>query len=587
MKDKIIGIDLGTTNSVVAHMHQEHGVEIIEIDNERKIKSVVSYIDKSDPIVGEEANNYSVQNPNKTIKSIKRKMGTDYKITIDGKEYTPVDISADILRYLKRNAEDQIGQEISDAVITVPAYFNDKQRNATKNAGEIAGFDVHRIINEPTAASMSYGLITEETDENILVYDLGGGTFDVTVLDISYGMYEIKSTAGDNKLGGDDWTKRICNHIIEKFQDKYNLDHIYSKPHLYQKILEQSENAKKQLMAHENYTIIIPIQNTSLELQENKLEYKLSRNEFQEITEDLINRTADPLESAIVDAGLEYDDIGTILLTGGSTRMHQVKDLIKDKFGKIPLDTIDPDESVALGAAIQGAVLDDKEYPNSMVQDIVLLDVVSLSLGVEIQGGLFEPIIDKNTTIPVKKTKVFTTSKDAQTKVEVKVYQGEREIADQNTFLDSFLLKNIPIMRAGVPEIEVTFKMNEDGILEVSAYEKSQNSEKKITVDGGVGLSEDEVESKKKDARKYENVDKEKRKQITLSNKAQSDIRNAKIVKDRYDLTNRMNKKLNSLISDIEKETNRDDIDTEKISLKLSDLDLLMNEIRNKCDRIR
>lgn len=587
MKDKIIGIDLGTTNSVVAHMHQEHGVEIIEIDNERKIKSVVSYIDKSDPIVGEEANNYSVQNPNKTIKSIKRKMGTDYNITIDGKEYTPVDISADILRYLKRNAEDQIGQEISDAVITVPAYFNDKQRNATKNAGEIAGFDVHRIINEPTAASMSYGLITEETDENILVYDLGGGTFDVTVLDISYGMYEIKSTAGDNKLGGDDWTKRICNHIIEKFQDKYNLDHIYSKPHLYQKILEQSENAKKQLMDRENYTIIIPIQNTSLELQENKLEYKLSRNEFQEITEDLINRTADPLESAIVDAGLEYDDIGTILLTGGSTRMHQVKDLIKDKFGKVPLDTIDPDESVALGAAIQGAVLDDKEYPNSMVQDIVLLDVVSLSLGVEIQGGLFEPIIDKNTTIPVKKTKVFTTSKDAQTKVEVKVYQGEREIADQNTFLDSFLLKNIPIMRAGVPEIEVTFKMNEDGILEVSAYEKSQNSEKKITVDGGVGLSEDEVESKKKDARKYENVDKEKRKQITLSNKAQSDIRNAKIVKDRYDLTNRMNKKLNSLISDIEKETNRDDIDTEKISLKLSDLDLLMNEIRNKCDRIR
>lgn len=587
MTDKIIGIDLGTTNSVVAHMDSENGPEIIEIDGKRKIKSVVSYIDKDNPVVGEEANNYSVQNPNKTIKSIKRKMGTDYTLTINGEEYTPVDISADILKYIKQNAEEQLGEKINDAVITVPAYFNDKQRNATKDAGEIAGFNVHRIINEPTAASMSYGLITKERDENILVYDLGGGTFDVTVLDITYGMYEIKSTAGNNKLGGDDWTKRICNHIIDKFQDMYNIDHIHSKPHLYQKILEQSEIAKKRLMDYEDYTIIIPIQNTSLELQEDKLEYNLSRKEFQDITEDLINKTIDPLDSAIMDAGLEYDDIDTILLTGGSIRMHQVKDIIKDKFGKIPLDTIDPDESVALGAAIQGAVLDNKEYPNSMVQDIVLLDVVSLSLGVEIQGGLFEPIIDKNTTIPVKKRKVFTTSKDAQTKVDIKVYQGEREIADENVFLDSFSLTNIPIMRAGVPEIEVTFKVNEDGILEVSAYEKSQNNEKKITIEGGVGLSDDEIETKKKEAEKYENIDKEKRKEITLSNKAQSDIRNSKIVRDRYDLTNEMSKRINNLMSDIEEEIERDNIDTEKLSSKLSDLDLLINEIRNKCDRIR
>lgn len=583
MKDNIIGIDLGTTNSVVAYM-QDDSPKIIEINGNRKIKSIVSYINKNDPVVGEEANNYSVQNPNETIKSIKRKIGTDYTIQIHNEEYTPVDISADILRYIKQNVEKKLDKEIDGAVITVPAYFNDKQRNATRDAGEIAGFNVERIINEPTAAAMSYGLLTEDTDGYALVYDLGGGTFDVTILDITHGMYEIKSTSGNNKLGGDDWTKKITQYVIDQFESKYEINYIRSDPNLYREILDQSEECKKELLDNERTTIIIPEQ---ISTTDETLECSLTREKFQEITEDLLEKTLNPLQNALTDAELEYNDIDTVLLTGGSTRMQQVKNLIQDKFGKVPLDTIDPDESVALGAAIQGAILDDKSYDGTIVEDIVLLDVIPLSLGVEVQGGLFEPIIEKNTTIPVKRSREFTTSMDAQTKVNINVYQGEREIAEDNTFLDNFTFSNIPVMRAGQPNIVVEFKVNEDGILEVTAHEDSTGEEKRIEIEGGVGLSEDEVRNKKKEAEKYSDMDEKQRELIKVRNQCKNDIKNAKIVRKRYKLNEKYKNNITEIISDLDKFASGDNSDVQKAKSKSSELSMIINEIKNKCERKR
>lgn len=583
MKENIIGIDLGTTNSVVAHMDDENPA-IVEINGNRMIKSIVSYVNKDDPVVGEEANNYSVQNPNETIKSIKRKIGTDYTVQIHNEEYTPVDISADILKYIRLNAEEELGEEIDGAVITVPAYFNDKQRNATRDAGEIAGFNVERIINEPTAAAMSYGLLTEDTDGYVLVYDLGGGTFDVTILDITYGMYEINSTSGNNKLGGDDWTKKITQYVIDEFESNYNVSYIRSDPNLYREILEQSERCKKELLEKEQSSVIIPEQISTID---KTLTCKLSREKFQDITSDLLQKTVQPLQTALTDANLEYDDIDTVLLTGGSTRMIQVKELIKDKFGKVPLDTIDPDESVALGAAIQGAILDDKSYDGTVVDDIVLLDVIPLSLGVEVQGGLFEPVIEKNTTIPVKRSREFTTYQDGQTKVNINIYQGEREIADNNILLGKFTLSNIPVMRAGQPNIVVDFEVNENGILEVTAYENSTGEKKKIEIEGSVGLSEDEVRNKKREAEKYSDIDKRQKEKIKMQNQCKNDIKNAKIVKKRYKLNKKYKNDITNLISELEDFVSGNNIKIENAESKSSELNMLINEIKNKCERKR
>jgi molecular chaperone DnaK len=583
MKKNIIGIDLGTTNSVVAHMKNKEPL-IVEIDENRMIKSIVSYVNKDNPIVGEKANNYSVQNPNETIKSIKRKIGTDYTIQIDDEKYTPVDVSADILEYIRIKAEEELGEEIDGAVITVPAYFNDKQRNATRNAGEIAGINVERIINEPTAAAMSYGLLTEDTDGYILVYDLGGGTFDVTILDITYGMYEIKSTSGNNKLGGDDWTKKIAQYVIDQLESEYNISYIRSDPNLYREILGQSEKCKKELLENQNSSVIIPEQISTID---KTLRCEIDRETFQDLTSELLEKTEDPLQTALTDANLDYNDIDTVLLTGGSTRMIQVKELIKDKFGKVPLDTIDPDESVALGAAIQGAILDDKSYDGTIVEDIVLLDVIPLSLGLEVQGGLFEPVIKKNTTIPVKRSREFTTYQDSQTKVNINIYQGEREIADNNILLGNFTLSNIPVARAGRPNIIVDFKVNENGILEVTAYEDSTGKRNKIEIEGSVGLSEDEVRNKKREAEKYSNVDEREKEKIKVQNQCKNDIKNARIVKKRYKLNKKYKNSITELISELEDFVSGKNLDVKNAKSKSSELSMIINEIKNKCDRKR
>lgn len=506
---KVIGIDLGTTNSAVAVLEGKEPKIITNPEGNRTIPSVVAF--KNGEIqVGEVAKRQAITNPN-TISSIKRHMGEEgYKVKVDGKEYTPQEISAMILQYIKKFAEDYLGEPVKDAVITVPAYFNDAQRQATKDAGKIAGLNVQRIINEPTASSLAYGLDKDEKDEKILVYDLGGGTFDVSVLELGDGVFQVLSTNGDTNLGGDDFDNAIIDWLIENFKKENGVDLSSDKMAL-QRLKDAAEKAKKDLSGISSTHISLPFISAG-ESGPLHLEADLSRAKFDELTHDLVARTKIPFDNALKDAGLSVSDIDKVILNGGSTRIPAVQEAVKQWAGKDPDHSINPDEAVALGAAVQGGVI------TGDVKDIVLLDVTPLSLGIETMGGVFTKLIDKNTTIPTSKSQIFSTAADNQPAVDVHVLQGERPMAADNKTLGRFQLTDIPAAPRGVPQIQVTFDIDKNGIVNVSAKDMGTGKEQKITIKSSTGLSDEEIKRMQKEAEEHAEEDKKKKEEADLRN---------------------------------------------------------------------
>lgn len=506
---KVIGIDLGTTNSAVAVLEGKEPKIITNPEGNRTTPSVVAF--KNGEIqVGEVAKRQAITNPN-TISSIKRHMGEEgYKVKVDGKEYTPQEISAMILQYIKKFAEDYLGEPVKDAVITVPAYFNDAQRQATKDAGKIAGLNVQRIINEPTASSLAYGLDKDEKDEKILVYDLGGGTFDVSVLELGDGVFQVLSTNGDTNLGGDDFDNAIIDWLIENFKKENSVDLSSDKMAL-QRLKDAAEKAKKDLSGISSTHISLPFISAG-ESGPLHLEADLSRAKFDELTHDLVARTKIPFDNALKDAGLSVSDIDKVILNGGSTRIPAVQEAVKQWAGKDPDHSINPDEAVALGAAVQGGVI------TGDVKDIVLLDVTPLSLGIETMGGVFTKLIDKNTTIPTSKSQIFSTAADNQPAVDVHVLQGERPMAADNKTLGRFQLTDIPAAPRGVPQIQVTFDIDKNGIVNVSAKDMGTGKEQKITIKSSTGLSDEEIKRMQKEAEEHAEEDKKKKEEADLRN---------------------------------------------------------------------
>ncbi|MFC4558865.1 molecular chaperone DnaK [Virgibacillus kekensis] len=507
---KIIGIDLGTTNSCVAVMEGGESVVIPNPEGNRTTPSVVAF-KNGERQVGEVAKRQAITNPN-TIQSIKRHMGTDYKVKIDDKEYTPQEVSAIILQHLKSYAEDYLGEKVEKAVITVPAYFNDAERQATKDAGKIAGLEVERIINEPTAAALAYGIDKDDQDQTILVYDLGGGTFDVSILDIGDGTFEVVSTAGDNRLGGDDFDEVIIDHMVQEFKKENGIDLSQDKM-AKQRLKDAAEKAKKDLSGVTQTQISLPFI-TAGEAGPLHLEMTLTRAKFDELSSELVERTMVPTRKALRDADLSAGDIHKVILVGGSTRIPAVQEAIKREIGKDPSKGVNPDEVVALGAAIQGGVLQGD------VKDVVLLDVTPLSLGIETMGGVTTKLIERNTTIPTSHSQVFSTAADNQTAVDIHVLQGEREMAADNKTLGRFQLTDIPPAPRGVPQIEVSFDIDANGIVNVRAKDKGTNKEQSITIKSSSGLSDDEVEQMVKDAEENAEADKKRREEIELRNEA-------------------------------------------------------------------
>lgn len=569
--EKILGIDLGTTNSAMAIM-EGGDPEIIEnAEGERTTPSVVAFGD-DELIVGKAAKNQAIKKPGRTVQSIKRHMGDDgYGVDVGDDSYMPEQISAFILQKLKRDAGEYLGEEVERAVITVPAYFNDKQRNATKNAGRIAGLDVARIVNEPTAASMAYGYGDEE-DQTLLVYDLGGGTFDVSVLQLGGGVYDVVATSGDNELGGDDWDSAVQEYLAEKFGQEHGVDLMQDRD-AHQRLREAAESAKIELSSVKQTTINEPYvyhdDNGPLHLEET-----LTRAKFESLTADLVERTMGPMEEALDDAGISKEDVDDVILVGGATRMPRVREAVEEKLGMEPRKDVNPDEAVALGAAIQGGVLSGE------VDDIVLLDVTPLSLGLETKGGIFTRLIDRNTTIPTEETQVFTTAADGQTQVDIHVLQGEREMAGGNETLGRFQLTGVPPAPAGTPQIEVTFSLNADGILEVEAEDTGSGNTESVTIEGGVGLSDEEVEGMVEEAEEHAEEDEKRREHVEARNEAEATVHRAEQLLDEHE--ENLDDDLRSDIEDdVEsvRETVEEDADTETLGERTERLSRTLMEI--------
>ena len=512
---KIIGIDLGTTNSCVAVMEGGKPVVIPNAEGMRTTPSVVAFTKTGERLVGEPAKRQAVTNAERTISSIKRHMGTDYKVSIDGKDYTPQEISAMILQKLKADAESYLGEKVTEAVITVPAYFNDAQRQATKDAGKIAGLKVERIINEPTAAALAYGL-EDESEQKVMVYDLGGGTFDVSIIDIGDGVIEVLSTNGDTHLGGDDYDDRITKWLVDEFKAAEGVDLSQDKMAL-QRLKEAAEKAKKELSSATTTDINLPFITATAEGPKH-LDMKLSRAKFEEITSDLTERTAVPVQNSMKDAGLSNSDLGKVLLVGGSTRMPVVQEKVKQLTGKDPSKNLNPDECVALGAAVQGGKMSGEEGAS----DVLLLDVTPLTLSIETLGGVATPLIKRNTTIPTRASQVFSTAADNQTAVDIHVVQGEREFARDNKTLGQFRLDGILPAQRGVPQIEVTFDIDANGIVNVSAKDKGTGKEQHITITSGSNMSKEDIDKAVNEAAQFEAADKEKKEAIEVRNGADS-----------------------------------------------------------------
>ena len=573
---KIIGIDLGTTNSCVAVMEGGKPTVITNTEGARTTPSIVAFTKTGERLVGEPAKRQAVTNAEKTISSIKRHMGTDYKVEIDGKKYSPQEISAMILQKLKADAENYLGEKVTEAVITVPAYFNDAQRQATKDAGKIAGLDVKRIINEPTAAALAYGLDNEK-EQKIMVYDLGGGTFDVSIIEIGDGVIEVLATAGDNHLGGDDFDQKVTDWMISEFKKLNGVDLSNDKMAL-QRLKEAAEKAKKELSTATSTNINLPFISMNADGPLH-FDMNLTRAKFDELTHDLVERTANPVQAALRDAGISPSELGKVLLVGGSTRVPAVQDKVKQLTGHEPSKTLNPDECVAIGAAIQGGKL----AGDAGAGDILLLDVTPLSLSIETMGGIATRLIERNTTIPTKKSQIFSTAADNQTAVDINVVQGERQFAKDNKSLGQFRLDGIPPARRGVPQIEVTFDIDANGIVNVSAKDLGTGKEQHITITAGSNMSEADIDKAVKEAAEYEAQDKKRKEAIDARNDADAMVfQTEKALEeagDKLDPTEKsaVEEKLNSLKAVVERTANQTDISDADLDALKSGREELMN----------
>ncbi len=555
---KVIGIDLGTTNSCVAVLEGGEPVVIANAEGNRTTPSIVGFAKNGERLVGETAKRQAITNPDRTIISIKRHMGTDYKVNIDGKDYTPQDISAMVLMKLKADAESYLGEKVTQAVITVPAYFTDSQKQATKDAGKIAGLEVLRIVNEPTAAALAYGLDKADSDHKILVYDLGGGTFDVSVLELGDGMFTVLATNGNNRLGGDDFDKCLIDFMADTFKSEHGIDLRNDKMSM-QRLKDAAEKAKKELSSSQTTNVNLPFITAGPEGPLH-LDMNITRAKFDQLTSDLVQKTIEPMKKAMADAGVTNSDLEKVILVGGSTRIPAVQEAVKKVTGKEPYKGINPDECVAIGAAIQAGVLTGE------VNDVLLLDVTPLSLGIETLGGVFTKLIDRNTTIPTKKSQIFSTAADNQTAVDIHVLQGEREMAAYNTTLGRFQLTGIPAAPRGVPQIEVTFDIDANGIVNVSAKDMGTGKDQRITISSSTKLSDEEIQQKVKEAEQFAAEDKKKKEEVEIRNQADTLVyETEKSMKELEDkLSDDEKAKVNTALEDLKKALEGTDVDAIK-----------------------